>query len=159
MKSSKWMYGGHLTWGQLGSFILLSCVYTVSSQTSNYIHPEKCSDEQIKKEKFENTNILTYSILICILKCIIIKLMSSVVFGIRLIVHALEHFIKVLTRRTHAVQNTIAFVRVLQTVPIVIIKINWRTIMVIVRSFRNNFKYYPYTNHALLKRYIKWETV
>ena len=70
-----------------------------------------------------------------------IKLIS-VVFGIRLIVHVLEHFIKVLTRKTHAVQNTIAFVRELQTVPIVFIKINWRTIMVIVQSFRNNFKYY-----------------
>ena len=58
MKSSKWMYGGHLTWGQLGSFIFLSCVYTVSSQTSNYKRSAQCIDEQIKKEKFENTNIL-----------------------------------------------------------------------------------------------------
>ena len=57
MKSSKWMYGGHLTWGKLGSFIFLSCVYTVSSQTTNYIRPEKCTDEQINKEKFENMNI------------------------------------------------------------------------------------------------------
>ena len=58
MKSSKWMYGGHLTWGKLGSFIFLSCVYTVSSQTSNYKRQPQCIDEQIKKEKFENTNIL-----------------------------------------------------------------------------------------------------
>ena len=53
MKSSKWMYGGHLTGGQLGSFIFLSCLYIVSSQTSNYIRPEKCTDEQIKKAKFD----------------------------------------------------------------------------------------------------------
>ena len=67
-----------------------------------------------------------------------IKLIS-VVFGIRLIVHVLEHFIKVLTRKTHAVQNTIAFAKALPTVTIVIINSNWRTIMVIAQSFRNNF--------------------
>ena len=53
MKSSKWMNGGHLTLGQLGSFILLSCLNTVLSQTSNYIIPEQCTDDQIKKAKFD----------------------------------------------------------------------------------------------------------
>jgi hypothetical protein len=43
------MYGGYLTWGQLGSFIFLSCIYTVSSQASNYVRPIECTDEQIKK--------------------------------------------------------------------------------------------------------------
>ena len=63
MKSSKWMYGGYLTWGQLGSFIFLSCIYTVSSQASNYVRPIDCTDEQIKKETFEIKNILPDSIL------------------------------------------------------------------------------------------------
>ena len=69
--------------------------------------------------------IIKSDILIIIINGKIIIKLISVVFEIRLIVHALEHFIKVLTRKTHAVQNTIAFVRASQTVPIVFIKTRW----------------------------------
>ena len=56
MKSSKWMNGGPPTLGQLRSFILLSCLIllnTVLSQTSNYIIPDKCTKDQIKKALFD----------------------------------------------------------------------------------------------------------
>ena len=53
MKSSKWMNGGPPTLGQLGSFILLSCLITVLSQTSNYIIPTDCTADQIKKAQFD----------------------------------------------------------------------------------------------------------
>ena len=53
MKSSKWMNGGPPTLGQLGSLILLSCLTTVLSQTSNYIIPTQCTDDHIKKAQFD----------------------------------------------------------------------------------------------------------
>ena len=53
----------------------------------------------------------------------IFKLISAA-FGTRLIARALEHFIKALIQRTHAVQSIIVFVLALRQAPIVITKTN-----------------------------------
>ena len=118
--------------------LCFSCfISNYKSYTSSEMY--RWTDREEKLWKFE---YLRYKYIVFLwiykIECIIIKLIS-VVFGIRLIVHVPEHFIKVLTRKTHVVQNTIAFARALPTVTIVIINFNWRTIMVIVQAFRNNF--------------------